>query len=293
MENVNQVWEKISKSTEISGKQFKSYFDMTAEERRTYTQAKCDRDNAEPGNLDQISGYDCPVCKNRGYISQVREGGLINGVPDYTQVNVDCKCRTIRAAIMRMKRSGLENVIKRYTFDAYQAKEPWQQYIKKTAQAFTKEQKGVFYIGGQSGCGKTHICTAITADFLRHGRAAYYMLWQDEVIKLKGNVTESAEYQRQIQRLKDVEVLYIDDFFKPVGDFPKPTAADIRIAYELINYRYNNGNLITIISSERYIKEILEIDEATGGRLIEYAGDYMVNVERQPGRNYRLRGTMI
>lgn len=262
---------------------------MTADERREYTQRKCDDSNRLPGNLNEIDGYDCPRCKNRGYIYIVREIERGNAVNDYNEAVVDCKCKPIRASLMRLKKSGLGDVVKRYTFDKYESLNDWQKHVKSRAKAFCEENKGVFFIGGQSGCGKTHICTAITVEFLRHGKSAYYMLWQDETVKLKASIMESIEYQTQMDKLKNVDVLYIDDFFKPVGNQEQPSQADIKLAYELINHRYNNGELITVISSERLIGEILDIDEATGGRIVEYAGDYMLNIGRDRSKNYRLR----
>lgn len=266
----------------------KPYSEMTDEEKRAYSQRRCDWENNRAGQLHEKDGYDCPLCLNRGYIYVVQEvrRGTVN---HYSEAIKDCKCKSVRRSLKRLKESGLAKVVEKYTFDAYTTGEAWQAHIKETAINFTKENCGVFYIGGQSGCGKTHICTAIAKEFMTQGKAAYYMLWQDEVIKLKAAVMDEIEYQGMMKRLKNVDVLYIDDFFKPVGDNPKPSAADIRIAYELINYRYNEGKGVTVISSERYIQEILDIDEATGGRIIEYAGPYMLNIQRDRKRNYRLK----
>ncbi len=93
---------------------------------------------------------------------------------------------------------------------------------------------------------------------------------------------------KEMKSLKEVDVLYIDDFFKPIGG-NRPSDADIRLAYEIINARYNRRK-ITIISSERHISEIAEIDEAIGGRIYEYAKGYTVNIARDTARNYRLKG---
>lgn len=262
---------------------------MTEEERRDHVQSKCDAYNMSKGELNETDGYDCPDCLNKGYISVVREVDRGEDVNDYSEAIMKCHCWPVRASIMRLKRSGLENAMQKYTFDKFETPEPWQKHIKETALRFIEESGSVFFIGGNSGAGKTHICTAITVELMKQGKAAYYMLWQDETVKLKGCVTESAEYQAKMKRLKDIDVLYIDDFLKPVGNQDKPSVADVRIAYELINHRYNSGNLITVISSERLIGEILNIDEATGGRLVEYAGEYMLNIKRDRSRNYRLR----
>ena len=268
---------------------YKSYQSMNENERKQFTQTRCDAYNSMNGNLNEKDGYDCPKCLNKGYISIVQETIREESTNDYTEALKKCTCWSVRAAIMRMKNSGLENVMQRYTFDRFETTETWQSHVKNTALRFIEEKGNVFFIGGCSGSGKTHICTAITGQFLRQGKAAHYMLWQEEVLKLKACVMDSDEYQEQMQRLKSIDVLYIDDFFKPVGNQDKPSTADVRIAYELINHRYNNKGLITIISSERLIGEVLDIDEATGGRLVEYAGNYMLNIQRDKKRNYRLR----
>ena len=52
-----------------------------------------------------------------------------------------------------------------------------------------------------------------------------------------------------------------------------PTAADVNLAYEIINYRYNNRDKITIISTELTIGGLCEIDEALGGRIRQRAGE--------------------
>ena len=64
------------------------------------------------------------------------------------------------------------------------------------------------------------------------------MLWQDEITRLKANVMDELAHEKQMRQLKTVDVLYIDDFFKPIvrdGVPGRPTDADIRLAYELIN----------------------------------------------------------
>lgn len=274
---------------EISVHTYKSYCDMSEAERRERVQRLCEAYNMSKGDLNKTDGHDCPDCLNKGYISFVREIDRGEATNDFCEALIKCHCWPIRASIMRFKRSGLENVMSRYTFDRFETSEPWQKHIKDTALRFIDEHGKVFFIGGNSGSGKTHVCTAITVELMNRGKAAYYMLWQDEIIKLKACVLDSDEYQHLMTRLKEIEVLYIDDFLKPVGNQDKPSTADARIAYELINYRYNNGKLITVISSERLIGEILNIDEAIGGRIVEYAGEYMINIKRDRSRNYRLR----
>lgn len=267
----------------------KPYSEQTPDERKEMIQKKCDSYNESEGNLNQIDGYECKLCKNRGDIAFVQENR-----GQYYETLKDCKCKPIRRSIMRMKRSGLESVIHRYTFDSYQATDQWQQLMKSRSVEFVQDERAnMLFFGGASGSGKSHLCTAVTAYYLRKGKSAYYMLWKDEATRLKSIVMDDEAYQKAIHALKTVDVLYIDDFWKPVktkdGGTSQPTEADISLAYELLNYRYNNPEYITIISSERYATEIFEIDEAIGGRLIERAGRYAINVKRDPSKNYRVK----
>lgn len=90
---------------------------------------------------------------------------------------------------------------------------------------------------------------------------------------------------------KRVEVLYIDDLFKTGRDKDnnpqRPTAADINAAFEIINARSLDPELLTIISSECTTNDLLDIDEATGGRICEKAQVFSIAPDRT--RNYRLR----
>lgn len=71
------------------------------------------------------------------------------------------------------------------------------------------------------------------------------------------------EYESLVSRNTECECLYIDDFFRQ-----NPTQADISLAFDILNSRYNTGKL-TIISSEKTLSEILSADEALGGRIAQ------------------------
>lgn len=250
---------------------------------------KVDDFNSSPGSLNEDDGYNCDICHNKGIIMRAaRSHGI------WTNFSRDCKCMTVRRSIMRMKRSGLKDIIKDYTFGKFEATEPWQQTIKTAAMDYAKRPEGWFYIGGQSGSGKTHICTAICREFLLEGKEVRYMLWRDDVARLKAVVNDHEEYGKLIGALKDVEVLYIDDLFKtgkgPDGMAQKPTTGDINVAFEILNHRYNDPTKLTILSSECTINDILGIDEAVGGRIFERAKVFSLKQDRS--RNYRLRGVV-
>ena len=101
-----------------------------------------------------------------------------------------------------------------------------------------------------------------------------------------------------MREFKTAEVLYIDDLFKTGKgrgeEEQRPTVGDINAAFELLNYRYNNPQLITIISSECRATDILDIDEAVGGRIVERTirHGYGINVKPDRSKNYRLKGAI-
>lgn len=248
---------------------------------------RVDSYNATPGDLDKEDGYNCDVCHNKGHVQYIEEK---HGFP--TEWSRPCTCWKARGAIRRMKRSGLGNVVRDKTFDKFQISAPWQTAIKDAAMAYAKEPAGWFYLGGQPGSGKSHLGAAICRHFLLAGKAVVYMSWLEDAAALKGHKNDE-DYGGMIARFKEAEVLYIDDLFKTEerdGVKAPPTGADIRLAFEIVNYRYNNPALLTIFSSEYHAGQLLDIDEAVGSRIIELAGANSFNIARDRGRNYRLRG---
>ena len=89
-------------------------------------------------------------------------------------------------------------------------------------------------------------------------------------------------------------MLYIDDLFKTGresgGLFQRPTVADINLAYEILNYRADRPKLMTILSSECLLEQLIEIDEAIGGRIAELSAPYVFSISPDRKKNYRLRG---
>ena len=66
----------------------------------------------------------------------------------------------------------------------------------------------------------------------------------------------------------------------------------MNLAFEIINYRCNQPELITIISSERTLAELVEIDEAVAGRIAQRSKNngYCINLNRDARKNWRMRG---
>jgi len=222
------------------------------------------------------NNYKCQKCQDTGWIT--------NGDTAYR-----CNCQWERQIKYLLSFSGLEDFVNDYTFEKYKASEKWQKHIFDTAKNFLDDCEGNwFFIGGQVGCGKTHICTAIVIELLRRVISCQYMLWRDESVKLKAAVNDYSQYEKMIDKFKKVRCLYIDDFLK-VGGNGTVTQGDINLAFELLNYR-KNKKLITLISTEKNIDDILDIDEAIGSRIVEMTGKkYCIEIAKDRSKNMRLR----
>lgn len=246
--------------------------------------------NATEGDRNQKDGFDCQLCRNKGLIAK-----LVTESDGRQKVAfADCKCVGIRNAIGRMQRSGRADVIKKYTFQTFHVENDFQRRLKEAAQAYVNAGTGWFFMGGQSGCGKSHIGTAIFRELLLTGRSARYMAWRDDATRLKKLMgLDNMDYCEEVNRLKAVNVLYIDDLFKTGkadgNQMQRPTPADINLAFELLNYRADHPELLTIISSECTLNHLYEIDDAIAGRITEFAKPYVLSINPDPAKNYRLR----
>lgn len=237
--------------------------------------------NSTPGKL---TGYECEKCQNRGYNYIVKEEEDPFGKHKFNVVARKCECLKIRDEVRRMQNSGLQKLLKRYTFESYKVTSEWQDYVLREAYEYVRNCNGWFFYGGQPGCGKTHLCTAMVGKLIRNGKAAKYMLWQDDITKIKQVSNYAEVYETLINSYKQAEILYIDDFFKTRrGDFV--STADVNATFKIINYRYNE-ELPTIITSELSLEQISQIDEALGSRIAEMA-EQKIFIKPDKNKNYR------
>lgn len=224
--------------------------------------------NGITGDLGEL---DCPKCKNRGWIAYNDGDGVV-----YER----CDCMPKRRALRGIRESGLSALLEDYRLDNYETPEPWQESALAKARQYAEDPgKGWFYIYGSPGTGKSHLCTGICGALLESGHDVRYMLWRDVSRELKAVVNDTA-FNELAAPYKRCAVLYIDDFLKGgMGD------ADKRLAFELLNSRYNSRRP-TLISSELSIDAVLDWDEAIGSRIYERAKGYVIHAN---GQNWRLR----
>ena len=260
-------------------------------DRKALYEMQIAKENATPGVLHLRDGYDCPICLNRGYTCELEcNGGC------YDVAMRLCACRRVRENLATLRRNGLDRLAETCTLESYRITAPWQETVLGQAKAYLgamrRGERPWFFFGGTSGCGKTHICTALAVTLLREGLPMQYMLWRDESTRIKGLVNDAA-YTKEAEKFKKAPLLYIDDLFKTGRSESqrrqRPTGADINLAFEIISARYN-ARLPTIISSESLLREIIAFDEAIGGRIKEMCGQFHLDIAEDNAKNYRLKG---
>lgn len=234
-----------------------------------------ERQIAEKYNHSPGSATDCKICMGRGDFLRVDDRG-------YKRFE-ECVCMKKRRSIERLRRSGLDE---RLTLDNWQTAERWQARAKELAVEFAENPDGWFFVSGNPGTGKTHLCAGLCRLLIGKGMETRYMLWRDMMMQLNAAANDSEEFSKLMRPLQTVKVLYIDDFFKSGGE--RPSSGDKNRAFEIINARYNRQGLITVISSEWTTGAMDSIDEAVASRIYQRAGKYNLDFSGKP--NWRLRG---
>ena len=232
--------------------------------------------------------YKCEKCHDSGWIETVNDEGV--------HFFGKCPCRLAREAEDRMRRSGLSEALNTQTFETFVTKTETQKKIKEAGEKYLENlfsmkdnpRRPWFYIGGNPGCGKTHICTAMCGEILKKNIGVRYMQWLDVSRKLKASVNDE-DFEDEVADYINVSVLYIDDLLKQkYTENPVFTEADIKIAFTILNARYIQ-NKPTIISSEwDLVNQLLPADEGVFSRVYERCKGNRLTIDRKMENNYRL-----
>lgn len=219
-----------------------------------------------------LDNVDCPICGNTGYIRFKDENGCDWGK--------DCECMERRRKLRNIANSNMVDELLMYNFGNYETPNEETKKIKQRAMMFVNNDAKGFLIAGQSGAGKTHICSAMCGALLEKEIETKYFRWRKDGPRLKAMVNDGKEYNEEINILHNVPVLYIDDLWK--GNI---TDADINLAFTIINDRYTRPHSKTIVSTELSAAELVEVDEAVGGRILEMSKGFII---KAPNLNWRI-----
>lgn len=228
---------------------------------------------------DRVEAYRCPKCKDLEFLLVRSEDG--------NEYAVDCECRKERASERLMRSSKITEEFQNKTFsnfvqrgrpqaviDAYEA--AW-----NYSQGIGIPQKSIALLG-RPGCGKTHLLMSISNVLLSRSVQVLYFPFVEGFNEIKANLDT---LEQRIQQLQQASVLYIDDLFKgrkEITDFV------IEQMFAVINHRYLEKKPM-MISSEKTIAGLCEVDEGIGSRINEMCRDYRVVLHGGIELNYRLQ----
>lgn len=167
--------------------------------------------------------------------------------------------------------------------------------IKECAVAYYQEFESIrnqransIALLGQPGAGKTHLLTAIANNLMK--RLNVPVLYFPYVEGFNDLKDDFDALEAKLERMKQVDVLFIDDLFKPVRGKPRATEWQVEQTYAVINYRYLNHKPI-LISSELTVDELADVDEALGTRIYQMCQDFTVVIKGDRKLlNHRLAG---
>ena len=275
MEGLSKI---LKKKVQLSG------VELTSPVSTSKRKSEAEIFNEMPG---KIKGYDCKLCNNKGIFYLMQGDELVSR---------ECKCMKIRYTMDRIEASGLKSLFEKYTFENYELHKEGQtekqakirKELYDLCRDFESDTGGrSLLLAGQAGVGKTHLCTAICSSLINKGLEVRYMQWKADTAALKA-IANMPDYAQKLEKLKSVDVLYIDDLFW-TNEGQKPTAGDINIAFDVINYRYiNSDKLITLISTNKEFMELMQIDETVASRIYEMCGrKYVKIIKKDSSLNYR------
>lgn len=220
--------------------------------------------------------YVCEKCQDRtGFI-------VVNDGVEYWR---DCSCLSWRKSERIIKSSEITDQFKSIGFGSFITEGKPQVisdmyecaigYYKSFDEVRNTRRNGAALLG-QPGAGKTHLLMAVANNLMqKKGVPVLYFPYVEGFNDLKDDFDKLEE---KLERMKRVDVLFIDDLFKPAKGKPRATDWQVEQTYAVINHRYLNHKPI-LISSELTVDQLCDVDEALGTRIYEMCKDFTVVVQ--------------
>ena len=214
---------------------------------------------SSPGaNTDTSTATEsCGLCGGAGFVRHP----VPFGHPDFGQA-FPCQC-----LVKKGKKAGLwhemggpgPELLKRMTFEKFdrRAELPPEQrqnleQALRLAREFAKEPEGWLVFLGVSGCGKTHLATAIANHRLGQGQAVFFASVPELLDHLRSAYGPEAKlsYDDTFEGVKKAPLLILDD----LGAHSPSPWADEKL-FQIINYRYNN-RVPTLFTSRKELDKM-------------------------------------
>lgn len=117
-------------------------------------------------------------------------------------------------------------------------------------------------LNGTPGSGKTHLLMAVSNGLIRQGISVHYFPWAEGFNELRNNLDE---LQQRIEIMTSVDVLFVDDLYKGRR---APTDFMLEQLVAIVYKRYLEHKPM-LVSTEKTMENMLEIDEGVARRILE------------------------
>ena len=217
------------------------------------------------------AGSPCPVCNGSGHVMETWSNdeyfhGLLTLCPE---------CGSTHVQEDNARKAGNAPRYGDY-IDVYD----WQRDLHRKAGEFAQHPAGVFYIGGQTATGKSHLCSKIYYHLMANGSAGLmFQPW-------KSFVRRSSRDWQLIDAAEGCNVLWFDGFLDAVSRRGTPTAAELDKALEVIDARCSAGK-ITIFSSCWTPERLEDIAPQIASRIEQASGNGRYFLAVPDGRENR------
>lgn len=217
------------------------------------------------------ANYKCPICRDTGSV-------IINQIEGQPTIRI-CKCREKEILRQQWIDAGFNIMSADKNFKTFKVNNKVSQRMKDIALDYVENFEVIQFSNnhsiaflGQPGSGKTHACMATALELIKKGVHPLYFPYREFITELKQNIMNQAIYREKMDKYKKSKILIIDDLFK--GGV---TETDIRIMFEILNYRYLN-KFPMIVSSEYLSQDLLVLDNGIGSRIIEMCKDRTLDI---------------
>ena len=233
--------------------------------------------------------YNCETCKDTGWIMVEKNGH---------EFAKRCECIKKRKAVNALKDCGIAEAFQNRTLDNYIPKNEVQQDALNRAKRFVDiygefdNMHMNFMLLGQNGAGKTHLSVGIANALIKKNVLVRYVTFHDLIDAFAKAKGREQQIYKLIDQYKDADLLVIDDIFRTTirewNGTKSPLMSHIDAMFRIIDYRYFQKKGM-VITGEMTTVEMLKMDRAITGRLVEYARGNIVEF-RDPKLDHRIYG---